>query len=93
MAELVAFAPKAGVHPTQLGAIFVNDQIEVNVRELTDKGHDGVFVVPVTSPAVAKLDAYDAVKRAQVPENAPALDKVPDGGLAVTALKKRGGDK
>jgi hypothetical protein len=32
-------------------------------------------------------------ERAQVPENAPALDKVPDGGLAVTALKKRGGDK
>jgi hypothetical protein len=77
MSDLTAFAPKAGVDPGQLGAIFVNDQTEVNVRELVAASRDGVFVVDDPG-VIAKLDAYPHVKRVKLPEATP--DEIPAGG-------------
>lgn len=65
----VAFAPKVGVHLDQLGAIFVNDSTEVNLRELVANSpyEDRSFIV--TDPAVeAKLSVRDELKRVPVPD-------------------------
>lgn len=66
----VAFAPKAHVHVDQLGAIFVNDSTEVNLRELVlnSPHEDRSFIV--TDPAVeAVLDKRDELKRVSVHED------------------------
>lgn len=68
----VAFAPKANVHPDQLGAIFVNDSTEVNLRELVLNSpyDDRAFIV--TDPAIeAVLSKRDELKRVSVPEDPP----------------------
>jgi hypothetical protein len=65
----VAFAPKAGVHEDQLGAIFVNDSTEVNLRELVLNSpyEDRAFIV--TDPAVeAVLSTREELKRVSVPD-------------------------
>lgn len=68
----VAFAPKAGVHEDQLGAIFVNDATEVNLRDLVlaSPYEDRAFIV--TDPAVeAKLSEREELKRVAVPDGPP----------------------
>jgi hypothetical protein len=82
----VAFTPKASYRDLDsLGAVFVNDTTEVNVRELVAASTDGTFVV--TDPAViATLDRYPAVRRAAVPDTAPAPEDVPSGGAPASTL-------
>lgn len=69
----VAYAPKEAYrHPDALGALFVNDSTEVNVRALVEASQrdDGAFVV--SDPAVQNvLDAYPAVKRVSLADEAP----------------------
>jgi len=89
MSEQVAYRPKAAFEdPDALGAVFVNDQTEVNVRDLVTASPDGVFVV--SDPAViAVLDRYEPLKRAAVPETAPAPDETPAGGAPGGETPKR----
>jgi hypothetical protein len=90
MSEQVAYRPKAAFSDLDaLGAVFVNDQTEVNVRELVAASPDGVFVV--TEPAVINvLDKYEPLKRAAVPGSAPAPEETPPGGAPAVDIDSLG---
>jgi hypothetical protein len=72
MSDTVAYAPKAAyADPDCLGAVFVNDTTDVNVRELVTASADGTFVVS-DPDTIAALDRYEPVKRVAVPDQATA---------------------
>jgi hypothetical protein len=83
----VAFTPKvAYAHPDALGAVYVNDTTEVNVRALFEDSTDGILVFDeeADAAAIAKLDAYEPLKRVAVPQPKAATpakkSASPDGG-------------
>lgn len=84
----MAYAPKVAFQdPDALGAVFVSDEADFNVREaVTNSPHkDGTFVV--SDPRViARLDAYEALKRVAVPEEKTEEKKSSSG------RKGQGGD-
>jgi hypothetical protein len=64
MAEQVAFAPKERFSDLdQLGTVFVNDELEINVREEVAE-HGGV--VTDDPWAIRVLDRYEPLKRVAV---------------------------
>jgi hypothetical protein len=77
MSDTVAYAPKAAyADPDCLGAVFVNDTTDVNVRELVTASADGTFVVS-DPDTIAALDRYEPVKRVAVPDQATAPEAEP----------------
>lgn len=67
MGERVAFCPKSGYEdPDGLGAIFVNDSTEVNLREEYAKGKGYIIT---EDPAVAnRLESVSYLKRVPLKE-------------------------
>lgn len=65
--EQVAFAPKADFQdPDCLGAVFVNDSTEINVREAIKAGKG--YIVTDDDAIIQRLDKYEPLKRVSLAE-------------------------
>lgn len=91
----VAFAPKSGVELDGLGAVFVNDYQDANVRALVENSTapDGAFVVE-DDAVIAVLDKYENLKRVSLESAEPkteAADKAKPVPARDAKSKSEGG--
>lgn len=70
MSERAAYAPKEGFKdPDQLGAVFVNDEGDINVREAvasSDEFGPKGYIITDDPNQIAALDRYEPLKRVSV---------------------------
>lgn len=89
--ERAAFTPKASADLDCLGAVFISDEGDLNVREAVENGKG--YIVSDDPAVIAVLDRYEPLKRVSVTEAEQAQNpSAPPKPSRATQAPKAGAD-